>query len=163
MLRCVITLFCRVHSLAGTPHSAAAAAISISRAVAPPLRTYSCDSRMPRLPPVEKLPHTRSRARFCAGRRIFGRDLGPVALQLLGDELGEAGQRPLPHLGAGDADDHRIVGLDHHPGIDLRRRLAALGACRLDERHVEAERQAAGRGGDADEEAAAGEARLWRS
>jgi hypothetical protein len=65
--RCVITLLAAKHSVAGTPHSAAAAAISISRAVAPPLRTYSCDSRMPRLPPVEKLPHTRLRDRFSPG------------------------------------------------------------------------------------------------
>src|SRR2546426_7958492 len=31
------------------------------RAVAPPSRTYWCESRMPRLPPVEKSPHTRLR------------------------------------------------------------------------------------------------------
>ena len=37
------------------------------RAAAPPLRTYSCDSRMPRLPPVEKSPHTRLRATLCPG------------------------------------------------------------------------------------------------
>ena len=39
----------------------------MSRAAAPPLRTYSCDSRMPRLPPVEKLPQTRLRAAFSPG------------------------------------------------------------------------------------------------
>ena len=64
---CVITLFAAVHSAAGTFHPSAAACTSIIRAVAPPLRTYSCDSRMPRLPPVEKLPHTRLRARFWPG------------------------------------------------------------------------------------------------
>src|SRR5881396_1892014 len=31
------------------------------RAVAPPSRTYWCESRMPRLPPVEKSPHARLR------------------------------------------------------------------------------------------------------
>src|ERR1700723_2777773 len=41
--------------------------MSIIRAIAPPLRTYSFDSRMPRLPPVEKSPHTRLRATFCPG------------------------------------------------------------------------------------------------
>ena len=64
---CVITLLAAVHSEAGTFHSLAAAWISISRAAAPPLRTYSCDVRMPRLPPVEKSPHTRLRATFWPG------------------------------------------------------------------------------------------------
>src|SRR5215813_3771639 len=59
---CVITLLAAVHSVAGTPHALAAACTSITRAVAPPLRTYSFDSRMPRLPPVEKFPHGRLRA-----------------------------------------------------------------------------------------------------
>src|SRR5262249_40805722 len=36
-------------------------------------------------------------------RRIFGRDFRPVAFELLGHELREAGERALPHLGAGDA------------------------------------------------------------
>jgi len=39
-----------------TPQPAAAARISMSRAAAPPSRTYWFDSRMPRLPPVEKFP-----------------------------------------------------------------------------------------------------------
>src|SRR5215471_7635218 len=56
-----------------------------------------------------------------AGRGIFGRDLRPVAFELLGDELGEPGERALTHLGAGDANDHCVVRADHHPGIDLRR------------------------------------------
>src|SRR5262245_49715879 len=37
------------------------------RAAAPPLRTYSLDWRMPRLPPVEKSPHTRLRATLSPG------------------------------------------------------------------------------------------------
>src|SRR5262245_59384278 len=37
------------------------------RAAAPPSRTYWCESRMPRLPPVEKSPHTRLRATFWPG------------------------------------------------------------------------------------------------
>ena len=64
---CVITLLAAPHSAAGTFHASAAAWISITRAVAPPLRTYSCDSRMPRLPPVEKSPHTRLRATLWPG------------------------------------------------------------------------------------------------
>src|ERR1700704_1961377 len=59
--------FAALHSDAGTLHSCAAAWISTSRAVAPPWRTYSCESRMPRLPPVPKSFHTRLRATFCPG------------------------------------------------------------------------------------------------
>src|SRR5262245_18663315 len=59
---CVMTLLAALQSAAGTPQALAAACTSITRAVAPPLRTYSLDSRMPRLPPVEKLPHGRLRA-----------------------------------------------------------------------------------------------------
>src|SRR5262249_1989760 len=54
-------------SEAGTFHSLAAACLSISRAAAPPWRTYSWDMRMPRLPPVDMSPHTRLRATFCPG------------------------------------------------------------------------------------------------
>src|SRR6516165_3562924 len=113
-------LLAAVHSVAGTFHRAAAAAISIIRAAAPALRTYSFDSRMPRLPPVEKLPHTVARD-VLAGGRIVGRYFRPVACQFLGDELSETSQGPLPHLRAGDAYHHRIVGLDHNPGVDLKR------------------------------------------
>ncbi len=63
----VITLLAALHSAAGTFQASAAAWISISRAVAPPLRTYSCDVRMPRLPPVEKSPHTRLRLTLWPG------------------------------------------------------------------------------------------------
>ena len=62
-----MTLLAALHSLAGTFHWAAAAAISISRAMAPPSRTYWLLSRMPRLPPVEKFFQTRLRFRFSPG------------------------------------------------------------------------------------------------
>src|SRR6267154_6388257 len=62
-----MTLLAAVHSDAGTFHSLAAAWISITRAVAPPLRTYSCEPRMPRLPPVEKSPQARLRATLWPG------------------------------------------------------------------------------------------------
>ncbi len=114
---------------------------------------------MPRLPPVPISPHTRLRDRFCPGVIGFGRDLVPVAAQLFGDELGEAGAGALSHLGARDADDRGVVGLDHDPGIDL----GAGAALRLRrggaERQMEAEREAAARGGGADDEACGG--RAW--
>src|SRR4030095_11994723 len=64
---CVITLLAALHSAAGTPQVSAAAWISIMRAVAPPLRTYSCEERMPRLPPVEKSPPARWRLTLAPG------------------------------------------------------------------------------------------------
>src|SRR5882672_9123302 len=62
-----MTLFAAVHSAAGTFHSFAAAWTSIMRAAAPPLRTYSCDCRTPRLPPVENSPQARLRATLSPG------------------------------------------------------------------------------------------------
>ncbi len=61
----VMTLFAARHSAAGTDHCWAAAVISISRAAAPPLRRYSCDRRMVRLPTDPMSPHTRPR-RTCS-------------------------------------------------------------------------------------------------
>ena len=48
----VITPLAARHSEAGTFHSLAAAWTSMVRAAAPPLRTYSCEPRMARLPAV---------------------------------------------------------------------------------------------------------------
>src|SRR5581483_2097970 len=62
-----MTLLDAVHSDAGTFHWLAAAWTSIRRAAAPPWRTYSCDSRMPRLPPVEKSPQARFRFTLSPG------------------------------------------------------------------------------------------------
>ena len=62
-----MTLFAALHSEAGTFHSSAAAWISMVRAMAPPLRTYSCEPRMARLPAVWKSPQTRLRATFWPG------------------------------------------------------------------------------------------------
>jgi hypothetical protein len=56
-----------------------------------------------------------------ARRRILGGDLGPVALQLLGHQLRQAGQGALAHLRARNANDHGVIGLDQDPGVDLRR------------------------------------------
>src|SRR5881396_1138419 len=49
------------------------------------------------------------------GKDVLGRDLLPVALELLGDELREAGERALPHLRARDADHAGTVGPDDDP------------------------------------------------
>src|SRR5262249_2607249 len=86
---------------------------------------------------------------------ILGRDLRPVAFELLGDELGEPGERALTHLGAGDANDHRVVRADHHPGVDLGRAVLRADHLRAAERKVEAERQPAAHCGRAHHDAAA--------
>src|SRR5215813_5145252 len=90
-----------------------------------------------------------------AGRGIFGRDLRPVAFELLGDELGKPSERALTHLRAGDANDHRVVRADHHPGVDLGRAVLRADHLRAAERKVEAERQSATHRGRAHHEAAA--------
>src|SRR5262249_24331443 len=89
------------------------------------------------------------------GGRIFPRHLRPVAFQLLGDELGEAGERALAHLGTGDADDDGVVRADHHPGVDFRRAVGGADNARAAKRDVEPERKPAAGGDGADDEAAA--------
>src|SRR4029077_12817067 len=88
-------------------------------------------------------------------RRIFGRHLRPVAFELLRAELGAPGERALAHFGAGDANDDRVVGADHHPGIDLRRDLLSTNCPRASEGKLQSERQPAAHGGCAHDEAAA--------
>src|SRR5262245_26189728 len=57
---------------------------------------------------------------------IFPGDLRPVAVEFLGHELAETGQRALAHLGADNANDDGVVLPDYHPGSDFGR--AVLGA-----------------------------------
>ena len=54
-----------------------------------------------------------------ARRGLFGGDLGPVATELLGNHLREAGERSLAHFRAGDSHHHGVIGPDHHPGVHL--------------------------------------------
>jgi hypothetical protein len=86
-------------------------------------------------------PHTVA-CEVLPGSRKFGRDLQPVAFQLLGHELGEARHRALPHLGAGDADHDAVVRLDHDPGRDLRGALRGANDVGT-ERELHAEGEAA--------------------
>src|SRR5664280_3114069 len=75
-----------------------------------------------------------------AGGDALGRHLLPVALQFLGNELGKARERALPHLRARDADHAGVVGLDHDPDVDFGG--GALSLRRADaERHLQSERQ----------------------
>src|SRR4029450_12438986 len=56
--RCVIVLLGAAHSLPATFQRAAAAAMSISRAVAPARRRSFCDALMERLAPGARVAHT---------------------------------------------------------------------------------------------------------
>ncbi len=104
-----------------------------------------------------------------ARRRKFGRHLRPVALELLDDELREAGHRALAHLRAGDADHAAVVRLDDDPRVDLGRvgsqgrGFDAAGGDVDPERQGQAQREPAARhGGRADDEPAARQARRFR-
>ena len=52
-------------------------------------------------------------------RGRLGGHLAPVAFQLFGHQLGQAGARALPHLGADDADHAGVIGLDDDPHAHL--------------------------------------------
>src|ERR1700744_5027516 len=91
-----------------------------------------------------------------ARRDALRRHLAPVAFEFFGDELGEAGERALPHLGARDANDASIVRLDRDPEIDLSGALGRAFGIGRTERQAQAERQtAAGDCRRTDDEAAA--------
>jgi hypothetical protein len=70
--RWVMVLFSAWHSHAGTAQRAAAAAISISRAVAPAWRRVCCEALTERLALVDMSPQTRCRLRFSAGAANSG-------------------------------------------------------------------------------------------
>ena len=135
------------------PPASAAAWISIMRAVAPPLRTYSCEAAdAAAAARGEVAPRALARDAL-AGRRVLGRHLRPVALELLGHQLGEAGERALPHLGARDPDHDRVVRADDHPGVDLGRAVLRADDARA-ERDLQAQREPAADRGGADDEGA---------
>ena len=92
-----------------------------------------------------------------SGGRILGDDLRPVAFELFGDELGEAGEGALAHLRAGNANHGRVVGADHHPDIDFGRAVGGANHGRSAEGNIEADREAGAGGSRADHEAAASE------
>ncbi len=68
--------------------------------------------------------------------------LVPVAFQILGHQLRQAGQRALAHFLTGDADQHRLIGLNHHPGVHLGR--LGLRQCGLTEGHGKTEYEGTG-------------------
>ena len=80
---------------------------------------------MPRLPPVPISPQARLASKLQLRRDLLGADLRPVALQLLGHQLRQAGERALTHLRARDA-DHAA----HHPGRTTTQRLSLAAVAR---------------------------------
>ena len=102
----VMTLLAARHSPTGTFHSSAAACTSIM-----PRGGAALAHVLLRLADAaaaaggEVAPDAVAR-QVLARRGVLGADLGPVAVQLLGHQLRQPGQRALAHLGARDADDH---------------------------------------------------------
>src|SRR5262249_53952616 len=84
--------------------------------------------------------------------RIFDLHLRPIAVELIGDELREAGDRALPHLGTHHADVHGVVGPDRDPDTDLGRAVLRARDVGPAERQAKAERQTAGDGGGGNDE-----------
>jgi len=111
---------------------------------------------MPRLPPVEKLPR-RGCARGSGRASVLGGHLRPVALQLLGDELREAGQRACPSR-SGRCGSRRCRRDAQPPRVNFGCGRGLRGGD-AGERDVEADDEAAGRGSGGLQEAAA---RDWR-
>ena len=71
-----------------------------------------------------------------AGGGHLGADFFPVAFQFFGHQLGQPGARALAHLGAGNADDAAVIGLDDNPDVDFGV-CRAKGGLRAGLRHVE--------------------------
>ena len=92
-----------------------------------------------------------------SGGRILGDDLRPVAFELFGHELGEAGEGALTHFRAGDANHGGVVGADHHPDIDLGRAVGGADHGRSAKGKIEADSEAGAGGSRSDHETAAGE------
>src|SRR5436309_12691924 len=105
----------------------------------------------------EIAPHAFARDAL-AGRRILGRHFRPVALELLGYHLREAGERSLSHLGPRDPDHDRVVRADDHPGGDLGRAVLRPDDARA-ERDLQAQGEPRADRGGADDEGAASD--VW--
>ena len=65
-----------------------------------------------------------------AWRGHFGGDFGPIAIQLFGHQLRQAGSGALPHFGAGNANHTGVIRLDHHPNIDFVGSEGGVRGCR---------------------------------
>src|SRR5438445_4597616 len=105
----------------------------------------------------EIAPHALARDAL-PGRRILGRHVRPVALELLGYHLREAGERSLSHLGPRDPDHDRVVRADDHPGGDLGRAVLRPDDARA-ERDLQAQGEPCADRDGADDEGAASE--VW--
>ena len=104
---------------------------------------------MPRLPPVDMSPQARLCARFSSGDTYSARTCFQSAIQFIGDELREPGERTLPHLGTRDAHDCRVIRADHHPDAEF------LSAALRERRNMPAECEATADGRDRTEEGTA--------
>src|SRR5207248_3314134 len=85
-----------------------------------------------------------------ARRGVLRGNLRPVAVEFLGDELGETGHRTLAHFSARDADHDRVIGADHDPRVDFGQVIRSAHDIGSAEWELQAEREptACGSGGD---------------
>jgi hypothetical protein len=86
------------------------------------------------------------------GRCVLGRDLRPVALELLGDQHRQARPDPLPHLDVREDDGDRVVGRDAQERVHRRQRRVRVRGGAHAVRHRERDHEA--RGGALQEAAA---------
>jgi hypothetical protein len=78
-------------------------------------------------------------------------DLAPIAFELFGDQHSEPGHRALPHLGARDADRHRVIRRDHDPAVDFASADLSV-SFGVSKRNCKAQCQRAGTGTGADKQ-----------
>ena len=139
------------HCAGGTRHCAAAAAINISRAVAPARRRYSCDDAMERLAPVEVSPQIRFFMRLWRGETNSVRTL----LQSHASSSATSMARPVIAPCPISERATRIVTVSSG-AIAIQQLIsgARIGGARrrIGERNGKAQRQAAGRRAGADKQ-----------
>jgi len=142
-----------VISAGGTFHFAAAAWTNIARVAAPALRSCPSCWRWPtsRRSPA---PHHRVGVDLGVGRGEFDADPGPVGVQLLGDDGGEAGVAALAELDVLADHRHRAVGGHLDEGTEGPDRRLGAGAEQVGRRT--ADQQGAADHGNADHQVAAG-------
>ena len=85
-----------------------------------------------------------------AGGGVLRGDLRPVAVEFLGDELGETGHRTLAHFRARDADHDRVIRADYDPCVDFGQVIGGARDIGSAEWKLQAKREPAtcGSGGD---------------
>src|SRR6202011_4646490 len=98
---------------------------------------------------AEIAPYTIASEVLARGGVLRG-DLRPVAVEFLGDELGETSHRTLAHFSSRDADHDRVIRADYDPSVDFGQVIGSAHDIRSAEWELRAKREPAtcGSGGD---------------